>query len=166
MKVIVAYYSQSGNTKKIAEAINSELTNHESTIIDLSKEEALSLENLDLLFLGSPVHTGAYPKKFKNFLKTIPDNSPFKSVIFFTYGVPLEPFYQRYEKKIIKFAKKKALDVLGIYKCLGEHRALDILEKLDKKAADLAREKSKNHPNNEDIENAKKFTREILKKMN
>ncbi|NHI91717.1 MAG: hypothetical protein EAX96_04375 [Candidatus Lokiarchaeota archaeon] len=166
MKILIGYYSESGNTEKIAESIYAELENHDVVLKKITEIPSESLKSYDLIFLGSPVHTGGFPKKFNTFIKEIPEKIDSKIVSFFTYGVPIPDFYDKYEPKISKMAQKKGLDFLGTFKCLGEHRLLHVLEKLNKEAAEKARIVSKGHPNDEDISNAKNFAKEILSKLN
>ena len=165
MKILIAYYSESGNTEKIARAIGDELKDHDVHVKKATDVQTDSLKSYDLMFLGSPVHVGAFPKKFKTFLKEIPEKIESKMASFFTYGVPIPDFYKKYEPKISKIAQKSGLEFLGTFKCLGEHHFLHMLEKINKDAAEKARIESKGHPNEEDIKNAKKFASEIIMKL-
>ena len=165
MKILIAYYSESGNTEKIALAIKEELKDHDVDIKKATEIQGESLKDYNLMFVGSPVHAGGFPKKYKTFLKEIPEGLDTKVASFFTYGVPIPGFYQKYESKIEKTTQKSGLNFLGTFKCLGEHRALHILEKVDKNAAEKAKVESKGHPNDMDVANAKNFVREILTKI-
>ena len=164
MKILVTYYSKSGNTEKIANAIYTELKDEGITLQNVTEMDVSTIESYDLIFIGSPVHAGTYPKHVKPFFKAIPENCKTKFASFYTYGVPIPSFYERYEKKLNKQSTKNGLSLIGIFKCLGEHRALDLLEKVDLAAAEKARVESKDHPNEEDIANAKNFAREIANK--
>ncbi len=53
MRVLVAYLSQTGNTRRVAEAIYEEIE-AEKEIKPLSEVE--SLEGYDLAFIGFPIH--------------------------------------------------------------------------------------------------------------
>ena len=59
MKILVAYYSQTGNTRKVAEAIFAGIRHTQKTILPIDRAEGL--ESYDLLFCGFPVqhHTPA-----------------------------------------------------------------------------------------------------------
>ncbi len=67
MKVLVAYMSQTGNTKKVAEAIYGAIPAPK----DIKRvEEVTSLEGYDLSFLGFPMHAFGPDEPVINFLKT------------------------------------------------------------------------------------------------
>ena len=54
MKILVTYFSKTGNTKLIAEAIH-QITSrdNDSTLKDFKKLKVNELEDFDLVFLGS-----------------------------------------------------------------------------------------------------------------
>ena len=66
MKVLVTYFSQTGNTKKIAEAIFDEIQT-EKEIKPLKDVE--NLESYDFAFIGFPVHGFGPTKKAADFIK-------------------------------------------------------------------------------------------------
>ena len=66
MKVLVAYMSQSGNTKKVAEAIFEEIQ-AEKGLKELSEIEAL--EGYDLYFVGFPIQGYGPANQVKVFLE-------------------------------------------------------------------------------------------------
>ena len=66
MKVLVAYKSSTGNTKKVAEAIYSEITGEK----ELKRiEDVQDIGIYDLSFLGFPTHQFGPDKKTKEFLE-------------------------------------------------------------------------------------------------
>ena len=66
MKVLVAYISDTGNTKKIAEAIFSQI-DCEKEIKDLKKDK--NIEGFDFYFLGFPTRNLGPDKMVEKFLK-------------------------------------------------------------------------------------------------
>lgn len=77
MRILVAYCTQTGNTKKIAEAIHSEL---ESLGHDVALENVRGLKPKDLagyeaIFLGSPCHSSDLAKPVKKLLEKM-ETSP------------------------------------------------------------------------------------------
>lgn len=66
MKVIVVYYSQTGNTKNVAQAIFKEI--REEKCLKRLKETK-TLEGYDLSFVGLPLHYGGPAKPAKGFLE-------------------------------------------------------------------------------------------------
>ena len=60
MNVLVTYFSQSGNTEKIAKAICEEAA--QANTADLKKLEDITPDEAagyDFIFIGSPLHSGA-----------------------------------------------------------------------------------------------------------
>ena len=56
LKALVVYYSATGNTRKVADAIQKSLTNEkvESTVLKVQDASEKELYDYDLVFLGSP----------------------------------------------------------------------------------------------------------------
>ncbi|MCJ7651570.1 MAG: flavodoxin domain-containing protein [Candidatus Lokiarchaeota archaeon] len=53
MKILVTYYSDTGNTEKIAVAIKNGLEEQEVDLIPVKEVDPTSLNSYDLVFLGS-----------------------------------------------------------------------------------------------------------------
>lgn len=83
MKTWVLYYSKSGNTKKIADAIAEELE-------DVQKSEqippAYPPENVALLFLGTAEYAGKPDPKMIEFIRTLNTNRVKNAAVFGTSG--------------------------------------------------------------------------------
>ena len=80
-KILVAYFSKTGNTEKIANAIFESLKG-EKVITRIN--EVSAIDSFNLIFVGFPVHSHSVPLKVENFLKRI---SPGKKVaLFSTHG--------------------------------------------------------------------------------
>ena len=57
MKILITYFSQTGNTQQIAEAIHQELLeSHEVNLKKIEEAKPDALEGYDLVFVGSPIH--------------------------------------------------------------------------------------------------------------
>jgi len=79
MKILVAYFSQSGNTQQIAEAICQEAAElNEAELTRIEDTRADSLTAYDLVFVGSPIHGGGLAAQVKDLLEALPENPPFK----------------------------------------------------------------------------------------
>lgn len=73
LKVLIAYDSVYGNTAKIAEAMIATIGgNEESRILRVQEASVGDLENIDLLFVGSPTQAGTFIDPVKKFLAGIP----------------------------------------------------------------------------------------------
>ena len=91
MKVLVAYYSETGNTKKIARAIHEELSKeHESTLEDVKTITGNDLSNYDLVFLGSPCHMADVALPVKRILETLPRSPRLRLAGFFTHAATMD----------------------------------------------------------------------------
>jgi len=162
IKISIVYYTKSGNTEKIAKAIHSELEKDGAILKSVNDVDISDLMNSDIVIFGSPVHLKSIPVKMLSIIKKLPKPITWKLAWFYTYGVPDPSYYIAIEKRIQKFVDENGISLLGIFKCLGEHRETDLLEKFSKEAAEKARLESKGHPNDLDITEAKKFAKEIL----
>lgn len=94
MKILIVYYSQSGNTKKVVELTEERLKtlNHDVTVKNALTANAEHVSESDLLLIGTPVHGyilfGQKPtKEVREFLeKQLPHDLEKKPVIgFATY---------------------------------------------------------------------------------
>jgi flavodoxin len=82
MKPCVVYFSRTGNTKRMAEAI-SKATKAPS--FDMTSCKPSVVENFDLLIIGTPVE-GFYPaKEAKAFVENLPKTEGKKAIMFCTY---------------------------------------------------------------------------------
>jgi len=72
MQVLIAYHSDYGNTKKMAEAIAAGMrVGHANITIDLCSTEDTSLEHLqnaDVIVFGTPVHMGSMAWQMKQLI--------------------------------------------------------------------------------------------------
>jgi len=84
VKVLVAYMSKTGNTKKVAEAIFEEISD-EKEIMPIDEIE--SIEGYDIAFLGFPIHMDGPDKKTARILEKHCINSR-KVVLFITHAAP------------------------------------------------------------------------------
>lgn len=135
-KTAVRYFSKSGNTKKIAEAI-----------ADAAECESKSIpepitEDVDILFLGASVYWGGVASEVKDYIKTLDATKVKKVVVFSTSALA-----QRAFPSIKKLLEKQgiAIDEDNFY-CRGQGLGLH-----------------KNRPNDEDLAAAAKFAKDKIK---
>ena len=81
MKALVAYYSESGNTEKLAKAIYDGITVPEKVIAPISEANA---NDGDVIFVGFPVQASSVPPKVEKFIKSVPEGK--KLAFFVTHG--------------------------------------------------------------------------------
>ncbi len=157
-KTLVTYFSRTGNTKKVAEAIFETLDRDK----DLRPmDEVQSLDEYSLVFIGFPVHSHGVPYEVEKFLKNIPTEK--KIALFSTHGSLRGHKLSReaIEHAAILTSKAK---VLGSFSCRGRISmpALDALSRSPEHQEWTEMAASANsHPNETDLAEAKAFAREI-----
>ena len=162
MKVLVAYYSDTGNTKKVAEAIYDAISESEKEISLAT--EAANLSEYDLIFCGFPVQSMGLPGTMEDFVKTLPEG---KKVAFFgTHGslrggeLAITAFYSA-------LSLSKHLKVMGTFGCRGvvKQGIIDaLLKKAEHRGWALEAQSAVGHPDAADLEDAKAFAEGMMTK--
>jgi flavodoxin len=162
MKVLVAYYSDTGNTKKVADAVYEAISESEKEISLAT--EASDLTNYDLIICGFPVHSMGLPGKMESFVKGIPEG---KKVAFFaTHGslrggeLAITAFYSA-------LSMSKHLKVMGTFGCRGVVKQSIIealLNKAEHRGWALEAQSAAGHPDSADLDDAKAFARAMITK--
>ena len=87
MRILIAYYSETGNTAKIGQTIHEEVSqDHEAEIKRIQDLAISSLKDFQLVFLGAPCHDADLAKPVKRFLDRLPRKPQFKLAGFFTHA--------------------------------------------------------------------------------
>ncbi len=117
MKVLIIYYSQAGNTKKIAKAIaRGAGTAAESVdLVPLKQATAADLDNYDLIGLGSPVWK-ADPPNVRQFYQKLPDQQGKHIFSFNTHGT----LPHLYFPIVLPNLRKKGFTVIGYNDWYGD----------------------------------------------
>jgi flavodoxin len=153
---LVAYYSVSGNTQKIAEAIFEALPPPKAIH---PMAEVRSLEEYDLIFAGFPVQSHSVPYKAEQFLKSIPKGK--KLALFSTHGSLTGSRLSReaIEHAVVISSQAK---LISTFSCRGKvsPQALEALSRSPEHEAwaDMAASASA-HPNEHDLSEARAFAR-------
>ncbi len=161
MKALVTYFSETGNTKKVANAI------YEA--IDFEKEikpvqEVKTANGYDIIFCGFPVHAHSVPSKVADFIKQMPDGQ--KIAFFSTHGslrggqLPRQAF-----EHAIGLAIKA--NVLGHFGTRGQvnQKVIDMLLKSpEHKAWGEEAQSAIGHPDEHDLADTKTFAEEMIAK--
>lgn len=135
----VIYYSKSGNTRKVADAIA------EALGVKAVDVNAASLDKgAKVVFLGSGRYGGMPGPEMQKFI----ESSDFKGrkVAYFSTCWRMGLSKDREVEATNKALEKKGAVVLGDYHCLGKTKIFN-----------------GGHPNQEDLDGAKKFAREMAK---
>jgi flavodoxin len=160
MNVLVAYHSETGNTRKIAEAVFAALHVTQKKLLPIV--EATDLTAYDLIFCGFPVQHHSVPAKAVHFLRRIPPGK--KIALFATHGS-----LRGGEKALSAFyAALNALQgqtVIGTFGCRGQVKPQLIDEWMESpQHLAWAREaqSANGHPDAADVADAREFAATML----
>ena len=138
MKIAVRYYTQTGNTKRLAEAIAKELG---VKALDISEPIT---EPVDILFLGNSYYAFSIAPEVARYINSL-DKNMVGEIVNFGSAAMLNSTL----KKVKKEAKKVGIAVSDKeFHCKGEFKGVH-----------------KGRPNEEDLENAAKFASDFLKEI-
>ena len=163
MKVLVTYMSQTGNTKKVAEAIFQEIKGKKEI---KPMEEVSSLDGFDLAFVGFPIQAGQPAAQAKAFLE---QHSKGKNVaVFVTHATP-EEYPEVKECLSACGAAAVGANLLGVFGCQGElsEAIADFMIKSgDPGMVEAGKKRSLTvgQPDAARLKRARNFAREIMKK--
>mgnify|MGYP001045513675 CR=1 FL=1 len=158
-KILVIYFSQTGNTKKVAEAIYQAL---EGDKVIKAVNEVQEVDEFHLMFIGFPVHSHGVPFKIERLLKQIPQGK--KIALFCTHGSHTGSRLSReaLEHAVTVASKAK---ILATFSCRGRvsHAALEALSKSPEHIAwtEMAAS-AQSHPTEGDLEDASSFARWVI----
>lgn len=82
MNAAVVYFSRTGNTKRVAEAI---AETAKAPAYEISQAEAAKIADVDLLIFGTPVEGASPAKEALAYLQSLPTVSGKKAIIFCTW---------------------------------------------------------------------------------
>lgn len=146
-KTLILYYSETGNTEKIARVIAKALAADLKRIEDF---DVRKITDYDLIFIGTPVHYLSSAPKVKEFLSALPFLPGKKAAAFCTMHINGD---REVFSEIKEIFKNKKIDFLGGFSCLGKSRLV---------ANFGPRVFNRNRPNKKDIEKAEKWAKKIL----
>lgn len=162
MKALVTYYSETGNTEKLARAIYEGAGEVEKEIAPIN--ETGDLEAYDLIFCGFPVQAHEVPAKVESFLKTIPEGK--KLALFGTHGslrggqLAVAAFYHA-----LSVCRRER--VIGTFGCRGKVK-FALLEQLEKKPEHrewvMEAQSAIGHPDEADLEDGRKWAELMVAK--
>ena len=167
MKILVTYYSKTGNTKKVAEAIYKAL---DLKALGLEDKEIMPVREVGdtkeyaLIFCGFPVYAHSVPVPVQKFIKTLKPGT--KLALFSTHGSKTDG---QMPKEAIHHAVglAKGVNVLGSFTCRGKVAPEiidDLMSKPEHRAWALEAQSAHDHPDQADLEDAHVFARSTLKK--
>ena len=173
MKILFVYYSESGNTKLIAEEMAEVLSSmHQvqvSSVLDFSDD----VEDYDLLFVGAACHSATIAKPALDFLDGLPSNPDFNLAGFYTHSTLLQDGTEyndtmfdrwagRCDIEFNKICDRKNIELKGIFHCQGKATP-DIEAFIHTKVIPEEekwvpyRDDLRTHPDEEDLASARDF---------
>ncbi|MGB3209506.1 MAG: flavodoxin family protein [Desulforhopalus sp.] len=170
MKVLITFFSQSGNTEKIAKAIWEEASlAHEADCKKLEDITPSDVVGYDVIFIGSPLHSGSLAAPVKECLGVLQATSGQKMAGFITHFAPAYPNQDMdgFAEPIKAACKAKGIEYVGCYDCQGAlakgmHEPVQKKLGLSDEAWQGMVDQMTGHPNEEDVANAKACAREVL----
>jgi flavodoxin len=108
MKTCVLYFSRTGNTKRMAEAI---ATSTKATAFDINSSEPSITENYELLILGTPVEGFRPAKETVAFVERLPKAEDKKAILFCTHKLWKGSTFKILEKELSSKGYKVILSV-------------------------------------------------------
>jgi flavodoxin len=161
MKVLVAYMSKTGNTKKVAEAIYDEITGEK----ELKRiEDVKDIGIYDLSFLGFPTHQFGPDNRTKEFLKKQCTQGR-KVALFVTHCAPenvpeLTEWMAKFKQEAV------GANLVGFFDCQGElAKSVEMVMKIAPKKEIRAFAKLHNsqcQPDESRLSRAREFARETM----
>ena len=183
MKILVTYFSQTGNTKKIAEAFFPTLAakGHQVDLHELKKIESESLKDYDLVFVGSTCHSADIAKPVIDLLEGINGDAKFGLAGFVTHSTKMDTgseldheMYERWAGKcegtFHRICEEKGVSFLGYFHCQGAPNPpiADFIHKEiipDEAEFQEYLNQVMQHPDAQDLQNAKDFAKKVLSNL-
>lgn len=160
MNILVAYYSQTGNTRKVAEAIFAGIRHNQKILLPIDQVDDSG--KYDLIFCGFPVQHHSIPAPVTHFLKGIPPGK--KLALFATHGS-----LRGGEKAISAFYAALSLTsgqtILGTFGCRGQVKfelLNEWMEKPHERTWAMEAQSANGHPDAADLEDARSFAEIML----
>ncbi|MGD9245699.1 MAG: flavodoxin family protein [Desulfobacterales bacterium] len=160
MKVLIAYYSQTGNTEKLAKAIFGAVEASKKEVQPI--QEVTGVEGYDVIFIGFPVHSHSVPGEVEAFAKKLPEGQ--KVAYFATHGsmrggeLAITAFY--HALNIVKNAI-----VLGTFGCRGQvnQKIIDgLMDKSEHRGWALEAQSAGGHPDENDLADGRDWTDKMM----
>jgi flavodoxin I len=182
MNILIAYFSQTGNTAQVARAIWEEVSSHghEVHLKELGEITPDGLSDYDLVFLGSACHDADLAKPAKRMLEGIPPSPAFKLAGFATHatytpdgGEREQALYERWAsgcvRSFYRASQEKQIEFLGYFGCQGVpsppiEAFIHSTIVTDEAEWETYIEEVRKHPNEEDLHKAREFARQVLTK--
>jgi|GEM_PF-1307671 len=162
MNALITYKTITGNTKKMAKAIEKGV---DGTFDSFEMIQVDNTDEYDILFIGFPIMNRRIPEGVKEFIKEKAKNK--KVVLYISHAMPKElPHLQTLITKACEVANNTEL--LGVFNCQGElseELAVNLKkhENEEFRRFGSLRHESIGLPSENDLEELIQFTKNIIK---
>jgi flavodoxin len=162
MKALVTYYSQTGNTEKLARAIYEAIPMEKEL---LPVQNVKNTKGYDIIFVGFPVHAHSVPAKLIPLFKDLPAGQ--NIALFCTHGslrgghLPK----QALEHAIGLSNGAKILGTFGVRGRVNANVIDSLMKQLEHRAWAEEAQGADEHPSDADLADAKEFARKVLAKI-
>lgn len=162
MKVLVAHFSETGNTEKLAKAIFEAVESSEKEILPI--QEVSGIDGYDVIFIGFPVQSHSVPGKVEAFAKKLPEGQ--KVAYFATHGsmrggeLAVTAFYHA-----LNIAKNAV--ILGTFGCRGKvkQKIIDgLMQRAEHRAWAQEAQSAAGHPDEADLEDGRGWAGRMIVK--
>jgi len=170
LKILVTYFSQNGNTEKVARSIYEGCQGEDVALKPIKEVDPSDLKNFDLVFLGSGIYASRVNKALSDLVAAAQELPP--KFIFFSTHASKEPYQDGF--KVVKSKIGESSQIIDEFDCCGDNIGVPeamrnaMLERLPedkRKEAEKHQQWLKGRPNEEDLQNAKKFAQSVIKKL-
>lgn len=162
MKALVTYYSQTGNTEKLARAIYDAI-HFEKELLPI--REVDSSKVYDIIFVGFPVQAHSVPAAVHPFFKNLPEGQPI--AFFCTHGSVRGGHLpkQAIEHAIGLAPRAKVLGTFGVRGRVNPKVIDAMMQTLQHQAWAVEAQGAIDHPTDADLADGKTFAKGILSKI-
>lgn len=170
LRILITYFSKTGNTEKVAKSIKEGLTGEEVVLKPINEVNPSNLKNYELVFLGSGIYASRVNKSLSDLVSAAPELPP--NFVFFCTHASLIGYQDGF--KIVKRKIGEISNIIAEFDCCGDNIGVpeatrnSMLEKLPpekRKEAEKHQQWLKGRPNEEDLMNAKEFAQNVVKKL-
>jgi flavodoxin I len=180
MRVLIVYFTQTGNTAKVARAIYEAVSSrgHEVDLRKTSEITAEGLSDCGLVYLGAACHDSDLAKPVQRLLAEVDESPLFKLAGFVTHatympedGESARQLYERWAGNCIqtfrRVSEEKQIPFLGYFHCQGApsppieafiHNTIVT----DPGEWETYIAQVREHPGEEDLKQAREFAQQVL----
>ncbi|MFC2079718.1 flavodoxin family protein [Candidatus Bipolaricaulota bacterium] len=182
-RVLIGVFSETGNTMKIGKAIRDEAAKlgFSVDLESVASIDATKLGDYGAAFIGSTCHSSDLAQPVLDLLAALPENSKLQVAGFVTHstwGPSEDPrrqeLFERWaghcQPTFEKVCARRGIDVLGFFGCMGApNPAIEtfIRNTIITDEAEWAEylDEVRQHPSDQDIQDARAFARGVLEKL-